>query len=402
MYESLTPRLDQYGVEHVQATFLTILITIAFLSVLSGWIRRAIDCCYDPTLFSSWSAKALSVLVVLAEYTILKLPTIENRWLVTAFVVLYFYESYNCTTRCFLSNMVTNTTELDAYIASLKQESPVVTWNVQTFHYELRRLFAIPRILQSMMRNLKNSKATKSLPAPMPDALQTDSPGPIAAASAAPPIIAQPPIIGMELPNAPSRHTKPIFPFTRKVVTNEASATYTYASSADKTIMGLWNRAPSEEGVPFQKISLSKVLVLSDTRSREDYFRQQSEFVTRYGREDEFAEFSTSIEVAGYRRRVLVANPIQNVGSSDPAGENENRKTKIDLKRKLGRLSVFWIFTCLGLTVPYRVWFKRQCDFLRVTIVKETKSMGGGDSYIRSWFPSHASLQFNRNKKVQQ
>ena len=342
----------------------------------------------------------MSVLVVLAEYTILKLPTIENKWLVTAFVVLYFYESYNCTTRCFLSNMVTNTTELDAYIEGLKQESPVVTWNVQTFHYELRRLFAIPRILQSMMRNLKNSKVNKSLPATTPDAIQIDSPDPIATAPVAPSTTAQPPIIGMELPSAPSRHTKPIFPFTRKVITNEASATYTYASSTDKTIMGLWNRAPSEEGVPFQKISLSKVLVLSDTRSREDYFRQQSEFVTRYGREDEFAEFSTSIEVAGYRRRVLVANPIQNVGSSDPTGENENGKTKLDLKRKLGRLSVFWVFTCLGLTVPYRVWLKRQCDFLRVTIVKETNSMGGGDSYRRSWFPSHASLQFNRNKKI--
>ena len=345
----------------------------------------------------------MSVLVVLAEYTILKLPTIENKWFVTAFVVLYFYESYNCTTRCFLSNMVTNTTELDNYIEGLKQESPVVTWNVQTFHYELRRLFAIPRIIQSMMRNLKSSKATKSLSATMPDSLQTNNLDPIAAAAApeAPSTTTtQPPIVGMELPNAPSRHTKPMFPFTRKVITNEASATYTYESSTDKTIMGLWNRAPSEEGVPFQKISLSKVLVLADTRSREDYFRQQSEFVTRYGREDEFAEFSTSIEVAGYRRQVLVANPVQNVGSSNTIGDQENSKTKIDLKRKLGRLSVFWVFTCLGLTVPYRVWFKRQCDFLRVTVVKETNAMSGGESYLRSWFPSTASLQFSRNKKI--
>ena len=394
LYESLTPKLDQFGVEHAQATFLTILITIAFLSVLSGWLKRAIDCCYDRTVIpdSSWSAKALSVLVVIAEFTILKLPKIENKWLVTAFVVLYFFESYNCTTRCFLSNALSNTTELDTYIEGLKQESPTVRWKVETFHYELRRMFALPRMIRSTIRSLKNSKSAKELSTPISNSTKTTTLDPttydkLSTASTT----AQPPLIGTELPNMSSRHTKSMFPITRKVITCTASGIYRYAGFSDKTIVGVWSRAPSEEGVPFQKISLSKVLVLSDKRSREDYFRQQSEFVTKYGRMDKFAQFSTSIEVAGYRPRLLVAEPSKSLN---------NNNYKSDYKHNLVRLSVFWVFTSLGLTVPYRVWFKRHCDFLRVTVVKETKGRSGGDSYLRSWFPSQGSLRLGNKKKV--
>ena len=39
---------------------------------------------------------------------------------------------------------------------------------------------------------------------------------------------------------------------------------------------------------------------------------------------------------------------------------------------KLFRLHLFWLFTCFGMTVPFRIWFKRHSDFLRVTVVKET------------------------------
>jgi len=387
LYESLAPKLDQFGVEHAQATFLTIMITLAFLSVLSGWLRRVIDSCYDATatatttatatslltISSSWSAKTLSVLVVLAEYTLLKLPKIENKYLVLAFVVLYFFESYHCSTRCFLANAVSSATELDAYIDGLTQQPPVVIWTVQTFHYELRRLFAVPRMIRSWIRGLQNSRIAPQLHTPMPTSTSTSTtPKPILCASA-------------------SASTAPLFLITRKVVTNEASATYRYASCSDKTIAGVWSRAESDERVPFRKISLSKVLVLSDRRSREDYFQQQSDFVTRYGREDEYAEFSTSIEVAGYRPRLLVAR------SSTKANSCRGGYTKTKQKM-LARISFFWVFTCLGLTVPYRVWFKRHCEFLRVTVVKETSAKGISDVYLRNWFPSKTSLRFHNRK----
>lgn len=41
---------------------------------------------------------------------------------------------------------------------------------------------------------------------------------------------------------------------------------------------------------------LSKLLVLNDSQTREEYFRQQAEFVTEHGRGDEFTEFSTDIQ----------------------------------------------------------------------------------------------------------
>ena len=325
----------------------------------------------------SWSAKTLSVLVVLAEWTILKLPKIENKWLVSAFVALYFFESYHCSTRCFLANAVSSATELDSYIDRLKQELPVVTWKVQTFHYELCRLLAVPRMIRSFLRKFKNSRrlqkegsVTSGLDSAMDATSASESPSK--------------PLSDLELsPRRSNRHTSPVLLLTRKVVTNEVSVTYRYTSCVDKTTTGVWSRAlvmDNDTSAPFRKISLSKVLVLADKRSREDYFRQQSEFVTRYGREDEFAEFSTSIEVAGYRPRLWVS---QNDGHS--------------ASHRFARLSVFWAFTCIGWTVPYRIWFKRHCDFLRVTVVKETTSEEiTPNGYLRNWFPSRASLRFTK------
>ncbi|VEU43588.1 unnamed protein product [Pseudo-nitzschia multistriata] len=361
LYESITPKLDQYGVEHAQATFLTIVITLAFLSVLSGWLQRVIAY-YN----SSVSTRSLSLLILLAEWTILKLPKIENKWLVLASLIFYFYESYNCSTRHFLANAMSSSSELDTYIDSLRNEQPIVTWKVKTFHYELRRIFAITTIIRSLFRSVKKTGAVQEL-STSTSALPSSRP------------------LDMGLPIKSARNTPPMFLITRKVVTNEASANYMYTSCNDNTIAGVWTRAQtdSDDGsiVPFTKISLSKVLVLADKRSREHYFQQQSDFVTKYGREDEFAEFSTHIDVTGYRPRLLAHNDCT------------------QWKTRMFRTSIFWMFTCLGLTVPYRVWFKRHCDFIRVTIVKETKAMGATDSYLRSWFPSQGSLRFSKKKR---
>mmetsp|Transcript_16006 Transcript_16006/g.37078 ORF Transcript_16006/g.37078 Transcript_16006/m.37078 type:complete len:431 (-) Transcript_16006:572-1864(-) len=387
LYESLTPKLDQFGLEHAQATFLTILITLAFLSVVSGWLERAIiGCCrYDRTAAASVSSSLFaavpSILVLLAEKTILRLPKIENKWWMSTIVALYFFESYQCSTRCFLANAVSSATELDAYIDGLKHEPPVVTWTVQTFHYELCRLLAVPRMFRSFLRNLKNSKRLQKDGSVTPESDPAMDTAPVSEPQSKP-------LSGLELsPRRSSRHTAPVFLLTRKVVTNEVSVTYRYSGCVDETTTGVWSRAlvlDDDARVPFRKISLSKVLVLADKKSREDYFRQQSEFVTRYGREDEFAEFSTSIDVAGYRPRLWVAQ------------SDGHRRTG----RGLARLSVYWAFTCLGFTVPYRVWFKRRCDFWRVTVVKETSSEeSNSGGYLRNWFPSRASLRLT-NKGV--
>jgi hypothetical protein len=46
------------------------------------------------------------------------------------------------------------------------------------------------------------------------------------------------------------------------------------------------------------------------------------------------------------------------------------------------------------MTVPYRIWFTRHCDYLRVSVVKETSNSPVapvGDSSFRSWFSSQSS-----------
>ena len=75
---------------------------------------------------------------------------------------------------------------------------------------------------------------------------------------------------------------------------------------------------------------------------------------------DARAEFSTSLTVKGLKPRVLVA-----VRRQQPKGRHL-------LVSSFFRLHFFWLFTLLGLTVPYRIWFSRHCDQVRVTVIKTT------------------------------
>ncbi len=57
--------------------------------------------------------------------------------------------------------------------------------------------------------------------------------------------------------------------------------------------------------------------------------------------------------VQGYKEKILAVRP--------PKGF-----------QKVFNIYYFWIFTLLGLTVPYRIKFSNNCDELRVAVVKET------------------------------
>lgn len=83
--------------------------------------------------------------------------------------------------------------------------------------------------------------------------------------------------------------------------------------------------------------------------------------------------------VAGFRPRMLAVRPVEGVSSA-----------------KLFRLHLFWMITFLGMTLPYRIWFKRHCDFLRVTVVKETSANSASTSSwatTRKWLPSRANIR---------
>jgi hypothetical protein len=347
LYESLTPKLDQYGAEHFQAMLLTGILSFAVLGIVAGWIQRLIATQLPEGASSSLpqlNSNIITLLLSLAKWTLLKLPRIENKWLVMTCILLYLLESYNCSTRRFLAHAMSSTTELDDYLERLRQEPPVVTWNVKTFHYEYRRVFLLPQLLQTLVCSLSSmlslsptqkmeQQEVSAISSPIDYALQNDR---------------------------SARHTPPKSFLTRKVITNEASATYQFTSCRDDTMVGVWTRAEAfrdDELAPFTKIGLTKLLILADGKTREAYFQQQSDFVTQHGQGDEFAEFSTDIQVAGYRPRILVLRPKRHAAA------------------KLFRLHFFWVFTLLGLTVPYRIWFKQHCDFVRVAIVKETSCL---------------------------
>jgi hypothetical protein len=352
LYESLTPKLDQYGVEHFQAFVLTVTLTLALFGIFTEWLHRAIV--QLPEHYSVSSTKSLqliSILIVLADWTIFKLPKVQNRWLVSACILLYLLESYNCSTRRLLAHPISSSAELDDYLDLLRQVSPIVTWNVKTFHYEYRWFFLLPHYVKSLVRSLFST-------------------GPGSSSASA---------VDYTLRKGDSRrHTSAKSILSRKVVTNEASAVYQYVSCKDDTMVGLWTRAQAfnknDDVPPFTKIALTKLVILANQQTREDYFQQQSNFITRHGQGDKFAEFSTDIQVAGYRSRVLA---IQR--KTHPLG-------------KAFRLHFFWVFTLLGLTVPYRIWFKQHCDFVRVTLIKETSSIPKSSrGWVRSsldMFPS--------------
>lgn len=332
-------KLDQFGAEHAHATLLTAFITIAFLGILAGWLRRIVNSLPSIVTDES-SSKLINSLQLLLSYTLFRIPHPDNKWLVVLTVALYLLESYNCNTRRFLANAIVSPTEVEQYIEDLRSQEPIVTWMVRSFHYRKRRIFALTEVFQTLIRKLKPHSADEAYP------------------------------------NLPTSHKcSPAFPFTKKVITHEAKTTFRYNSSKDNTIAGLWKRADSTSSslAPFTKLMLSKLLVLNDSQTRQEYFRQQSEFVTEHGRGDEFTEFSTDIQVPGYRPRMLAVRSIKGISSA-----------------RIFRLHLFWFFTFCGLTVPYRIWFKRHCDSLRVIVVKETSAVPPSTSYwdnARQWIP---------------
>ena len=186
LYESLAPRLDQYGAEHAKATILTGLITLTFVGVLVGWIRKLME----QSNFNATSHHVVvAILWVALEWTILRFPRLENKWLILATIVLYGLESYNCNTRRFLANAISGPDEIEVFIERLRKENPIVNWKVRCYHHEKRKIFqGLPRPMR------KNANLQYSV----------------------------------EDIITPRRNAPPMFPFTKRVVSHEATASYQF------------------------------------------------------------------------------------------------------------------------------------------------------------------------------
>jgi hypothetical protein len=84
-----------------------------------------------------------------------------------------------------------------------------------------------------------------------------------------------------------------------------------------------------------------------------------------------------SYTVNGYKEKVLAVRPSAGM-------------------QKLFDIRYFWLFTLLGLTVPYRIRFGKHCDEVRVAVLKEVSSdrmTDNGSSSLSktSWFASPRS-----------
>jgi hypothetical protein len=107
-----------------------------------------------------------------------------------------------------------------------------------------------------------------------------------------------------------------------------------------------------DDSATFLRATLAKLFVFTNPSVGERYFVQEALFKQREGRRDVHSEFSRYIRLDNFRHKVLVVR----TGLSDVA-----------FASKLW----FWVTSCLGLTVPYRIWFSRHCQPTELTVTKE-------------------------------
>ena len=376
LYIGTSSTLSSLGVRHVRATALSLMLVTAALSALAAKLR---DMLQTIDVVGPW----WQVASFLAKCTIV-LPRFDACF-VALIAVLYLIEAHSCSTRRYLANALSGPAAVEDYIEGLRQAPPVARWTVRCFHYEQRKSLAWLSFLLRMLLGTDNNFGSDAAEG-MEDSRPTSCANHIARA-------------GLSRPTSQG----PSF-LTKKVVTHQATKTYQCVSWKDETTVGLWKRAWSPElTAPFTKLSLCKVLLLSNGKARSDYFTQQTDFVMREGSKDQYAEFSTNIDVEGFKSRVLAVRTTR----------------RGPLSSRFFRLHLFWIFTCLGLTVPYRIWFARHCDELRVAVIKETFATGKkpklqSSSSWTKWFvrskesdqvafdPNVASLRSDFRKRMEE
>jgi TMEM151 family len=319
--ESIAPKLQSLlGIPHLKATILT---TILWWAAIAGIARALSNQLHS--IFGTETRPYIQTFILSFTRTLLRLPQLPT-WLVATTVTLYVAEALLCSTHRYLWHTVDNA---EAYIDRLRKELPKVEWKVRSYHYE-HSLASLVNMWLSKLRS--KAVAWDSVP---PSVLPHDT---------------------------TSTHLR------WKQVTQTARANYHYASCRDRTIVGVWRRAPptvqslSRRPRHFTKMSLTKTILLRDAPARLEYIHQQRSFL-KHQHTDDYAEFSTRIQIDGYQPRLLASTSGRRPVWCTPA--------------------VFWLFTLLGLTVPYRRFLSSRCDEVRVRVVKET---GKDDAISTGWF----------------
>ena len=216
------------------------------------------------TLTSERVLDAIRILTRAALFCLACLPKFSREFILVV-AIMYFLESYTCSTRKYLDNTLSCPEEVESFMEGLREEAPCVSWKIRCYHFEKRKWLHL-LLLVDVWKSLR-------------DLLQKK---------------------GEEDKSDVKLNLGPLGPslFTRKVITHQMKKIYHVGSWEDETIGGIWKQAPATTALmaAFTKISLQKLLLFKNKEARIDYFRQQSDFIKLEGNTDVYAEFSTHID----------------------------------------------------------------------------------------------------------
>ncbi|KAL7576593.1 hypothetical protein ACA910_018081 [Epithemia clementina (nom. ined.)] len=335
-----------------------------------------------------------------------------DTWLVVTFMMLYLWEAYTCPTRHYVRHALTTPDQVEDYLEQLRQQPPSVIWKLRAFHYEpswlgrsLDTLRNLPLCLPSFRPQLGHPNEEESTTkASATNHQKKNILTQIVAAFRQRNHNDSPEQEEQQIANGDDYNvrktmltTRPLLRWLlwRKRVTKQVEGSYQFADWVDGTVVGVWNKRVAQHSkaaattkkttaAPMAKLRLSQLLVLSNAQARRDYVQQQANFLAQHVNDDsgdddeeEEAEFTTVCTVPGLEPRILAVR-----GSFVPPKKQTTAMHFLNLEWQ------FWIWTLLGLTVPYRIRLANRCDEIRVTVVKETLDTKKAIPIEKSPFPS--------------
>jgi hypothetical protein len=260
---------QQEGVlKHVRATLFSCILWMSFIRYLSEWgLKQKILSRLTETLTLT-SERVLDVIRILTRAALFCLACLPkfNREFIVVVAIMYFLESYTCSTRKYLDNTLSCPDEVESFMEGLREEEPCVSWKIRCYHYEKRKWLHLVLLIDvwkyfSGVFQGKNTEEENNLH------------------------VDEKIILGPSM-------------FTKKVISHQMKKVYQVRSCKDETIGGIWKQAQAATTVmaAFTKISLYKLLLFANKEARIDYFQQQSDFISREGKTDVYAEFSTHVD----------------------------------------------------------------------------------------------------------
>jgi len=112
--------------------------------------------------------------------------------------------------------------------------------------------------------------------------------------------------------------------------------------------------------IPFVKITLTQLLLFANRDSFQEYSEQQRQFLASQRWRDSYMDHKTHVALKSFQPKILAVR-----------GDYGDESCGGSLIPSFAKVRYFWLFTMLGLTVPYRRWFAKHCDVAEVTLTKE-------------------------------